>query len=422
MPKNILYFAENAISPIQGGGIVVYATLMGLPPENLLGVYQYGHITPAAEYAGRLHLLPRLLRSSEQTEELMLPSHPASRYREEPAAVALIRPFLGPLLDSLAPAYVRHVSDLVRSDGFQPEIVFTAPLSLRMLLLAIAAAKRYGVPIVMLNMDDWMSEESARFGSLQPLWKRLIERAMAAAKPHVAYAYSNSARLAGLLNDRYGIPHDTMNNASPDLLAGRTSWNPPVVRAKTVITFAGAMNWNLQGQTLVRVAEAITELRTERDVELRIFAPWEFAPLANMISVPGAVTYCGFRRGRGLADAYLDSDFLILTTTFQNERIPLFRHSLATKLSDYLCAGRPVLSVGHPDWAVHDYVEQNGCGIATRRSERTEVKLQLMRALEMSADDRVRIGKQNRELWERAHDVRVMAKKVRAILGIESAS
>ncbi len=420
--KNVLYFAENAISPVQGGGIVVYAALKGLPPENLLGVYQYRHITPAAEYADRLHPLSSLLRSENASRANTLPSGRLGNFERESKSLDIGRAILGPLLDRFAGGFDRQIVQLLSSQGFHPDVVFTAPLSLRMLRLATAAAKHYSVPIVMLNMDDWIAEESARMGPLHGAWERLITSAMAEAKPHIAYAYSNSEKLASVLTERYGIQHDTMNNASHDLFADRRSWNPPPQRTGTVITFAGAMNWHLQGQTLVRVAEAVAELRTVCKIELRIYAPWEFSPLANMISVPGAVTYCGFRTGQELADAYLDSDFLALTTTYAENRIHLFRHSLATKLSDYLCAGRPVLSFGHPDWAVHAYVEQHRCGIATRSSIRSDVKQQIVRAIETKDDERARTGRTNRELWERAHDVRVMAKKVRELLGLESAS
>ena len=419
MPKNVLYFAENAISPIQGGGIVVHAMLKDLPPDNLLGVYVYRNITPAPAFASRLHALPQMLRSEEATRENLLPQSPVRGLGDEGKALGVARAAAGPILDSLAGGFERHVADLVARDGFRPDVVFTAPLSLRMLRLAVSAARRYAVPMVMLNMDDWMAEERARFGPLQWLWDRLIKKTMLDAKHHVIYAYSNSDKLARVLTQRYGIPHETMNNASNDLLPPGVSWTPAPARNGTVITFAGAMNWNLQGQTLLRVAEAVAELRADREVELRIYAPWEFAPLANLIQVPGAVTYCGFRASRDLADAYLDSDFLVLTTTFRNQKIHLFRHSLATKLSDYLCAGRPVLSFGHPDWAVHDYVEQNGCGIAGRRSERTEMKNQIIRALELADEERQRIGENNRRLWARAHDARVMARRLREILGID---
>src|SRR4029077_17525580 len=56
-PKKVLYFAENALSAIQGGGIVAHAVLKGLPAENLLGFYEYRNITPVPEYADRFTYL-----------------------------------------------------------------------------------------------------------------------------------------------------------------------------------------------------------------------------------------------------------------------------------------------------------------------------------------------------------------------------
>ena len=424
MGRRILYVAENAISPLQGGGIVVAATLRGLPAEDLLGFYRYTNISPSPEYASRFHELPSLGGSVADVSQTLPPS-PLSAF---PAtglnhyirgARQRIRSFAGPLLATVYGSDEAMVRDRAAREGFRPDLVFTAPLSHRMLSLAVHCAEEFRVPLVMLNMDDWISEESARLGPLADAWRSRIARTMARAKPHVVYAYSNSPHLAEILTQRYGIPHETMNNASPELLTGRPSWEPPPKRDRCVFTFAGAMNWHLQGQTLYRVAEAVSELSIQHPVELRIFTPWEFAPLANHISVPGAVTYGGFRAGRDLVDAYLDSDFLVATTTFLEHRIHLFRHSLATKLSDYLCVGRPVFSVGHPDWALHDYVEKNGCGIVVRTPDRSEVKRQLAVAAAMPSEERSRIGRANRALWERAHDASVMARRLREILGID---
>lgn len=423
MPKNVLYFAENALSPIQGGGIVAYATLRDLPPEHLLGFYTYTNITPALEYAHRFHALQTLGEGAIDGNAL-LPPYPHSVHGRSKLRRVVhgsrdkLRTLIAPMLTWRSRSDWRRVHDRVRKEAFRPELVFTAPLSLRMLQLAVKAANAYSLPLVMLNMDDWIAQESSRVAPLSGLWQRRVAAVMAAAKPRVLYAYSNSARLAGRLSQRYGIPHATMNNASADLMTGRPTWQAPPARKGTLITFAGALNWHLQGQTLLRVAEAVTELRLDREIELRVFAPWEFAPLANLMNVPGAVTYAGFRAPGELVDSYLESDFLLATTTFLEEHIHLFRHSLATKLSDYLCVGRPVLSVGHPDWAVHDYVEEHGCGLAVRVPDRIEIRRQLLKAVAIDAAERERIGRSNRRLWEQAHDVRVMAAELREIVGL----
>jgi hypothetical protein len=422
--KKVLYFAENAISPIQGGGIVVKAALDGLAPENLLGFYAYRNITPSPEFAPRFHLLPILGTGRSLSQDLPRPL--AAGAGDGTGGITYHLRTLGKRAATVATEILwsrlgsdrRFVDRLVAEAAFAPDLVYFSGLSLRMLRLAVEAAAALKKPLVMLNMDDWMAEESGQLGPLAGLWEQRIAETMKVAKPLVAYAYSNSPHLARRLTEKYGIPHDTFNNASPDLLKGRSVWSPPPKRTGLLLTFAGAMNWHLQGQTLVRLAEAVAEIRTSCPVELRIFAPWEFAPLANRISVPGAVTYCGFRSPSDLVDAYLESDFLVATTTFLERRIRLFRYSLATKLSDYLCVGRPVLAVGHPDWALSDYVDTHGCGITVRTSDRSQVKEAIQRALAMPAQQREQVGRANRKLWEEAHDVRVMAKRLREILGL----
>src|SRR3954452_22988927 len=102
MSKNVLNFAENAISPMQGGGIVVYASLKRLPSEHLLGVYQYRNITPAPEYAKRLNALPSLLRSQKTTSEISLPSGRLGIIAEGGSTIEVGRAIAGPLLDRYA--------------------------------------------------------------------------------------------------------------------------------------------------------------------------------------------------------------------------------------------------------------------------------------------------------------------------------
>ncbi len=422
MPKNVLYLAENAISPIQGGGIVVCATFRGLPPANLLGFYTYTNITPSAEYSERFHSL----RSPAEAAASILPGSPLSVL--PPSRLRRLLIACRRQLKAIERLFAirtgssdwRLVDTQVRREGFRPDLVFSAPLSLRMLQLAVKTASAYSVPLVLLDMDDWIAQESSQHAPFSKAWRRRIAATMSRAKPLVAYAYSNSQRLADKLTREYEIPHQTMNNACADLLPGEPVWSPPPARNRTIISFAGALNWHLQGQTLKRVAEAVSELRLERDVELRIFTPWEFAPIANLISVPGAVTYGGFLPPSELVSIYLDSDYLLATTTFLEEEIHLFRHSLATKLSDYLCVGRPVISVGHRDWAVHDYVEEHSCGLAVRTPDRLEIKRRLLQALDTASPERHANGRRNRHLWERAHDVRMMAAALRELLEIDT--
>lgn len=417
MSRRVLYLAENAISPIQGGGIVVYALLRGIAPENLLGFYTYDNITPAPEYADRMHLLP--LRDGRGEQRFRPAIGPGAAGEGAIGlnlrrARALALHFADRALDRDTRAAIARIDGA----GFRPEAVFTAPLTYRMLRLARTLAAHYAVPVVMLNMDDWMSDQAANWGPLGGYLRAAVASEMRAIAPATTLALSNSARLADVLTQRYAIRHETANNACYDLLRGGPFVPPGRREGPAIIAFGGALNWHLQGETLVLFSYALAELATRRPVELHIYAPWEFAPIANQISIPGKVVYKGFYAKDELVKHYLEADFLVATTTFVERNIHLFRHSLATKLSDYLSVGRPVLSIGHPDWAVHDYVEAHGAGVAIRGSRIQDMKRALAGALDWSDEKRTSVGRANRELWKRAHDISVMGAKAREALGL----
>ena len=410
-PKKVLYFAENALSAIQGGGIVAYAVLKGLPAENLLGFYEYRNITPVAEYADRFTYL-----GNWRTPRFF---HLLNRLTGQWTTAWLHRRF--------TEQFIRNdftfVEQQVARRGFEPEVVYFAGLSYRYLRLAVLAAEHYGVPMVILHMDDWMTVEREQAGRWGTLWGRRIREQLTRAAARSLVSTSNSPRLAAKLTDITGHRHIPANNCCSDLMEHAVKPERSQRNRIPIITYAGAMNRHLQGETLKVLASAVAELNAEGTrVQLHIYTPWEFAPDANAVSVPHAVFYKGQVSREQLADIYRRADFLVTTVTYRERNISLFRHSLSTKLSEYLSVGKPVISMGHSDWHLHEYVQDNGCGFSILMDEnfsRARIKQQLRGIL---ATDRAlldRISRNNRALWERAHDVTVMARASRRALGLD---
>ena len=411
-PKKVLYFAENALSAIQGGGIVAYAVLKGLPADHLLGFYEYRNITPVPEYADRFMYL-----GNWRTPKSF---HLLNRATGQRSAALLHRRFT----DRFIRKDLAFVEEQVERRGFEPEVVYFAGLSYRYLRLAVLAAERYDVPMVILHMDDWMAVEREQAGRWGGVWARKIRQELTRAAGRSLVSTSNSPRLAARLTDITGHRHVPANNCCSDLMEDAVQPERTRPNRIPIITYAGAMNRHLQGETLKVLASAVTELNAEGTrVQLHIYTPWEFAPEANAVAVPHAVFYKGQVGREQLTDVYRRADFLVTTVTYRESNISLFRHSLSTKLSEYLCLGKPVISMGHWDWHLHEYVQDNGCGFSILMDEnfsRARIKEQLRRIL---AADRAlldRIGRNNRALWERAHNVAVKARASRQAVGLDS--
>lgn len=411
-PKRVLYIAENALSAIQGGGIVAYAVLKGLPAESLLGFYEYRNITPVPEYADRfIHL------GNWRTPSFFTRVNKLTKGR-----------WCGPLHRRFAERYIDLDVDFVQEEaakqGFIPEVVYFAGLSYRFLRIAVEVAERYDIPMVVLHMDDWMAYDSQSTGRWAASWSDRISRELNRAAGRSLASTSNSPRLAEKLTGMTGHLHVAANNCCSDLM----EYGDPTADASEndvpVITYAGAMNMHLQGETLKVLASAVTELNAEGTrVHLHIYTPWEFAPHANAIAVPDAVYYKGQIGREKLADVYRRSNFLATTVTFRPQQISLFRHSLSTKLSEYLCAGKPVISMGHWDWHLQEYVQEHGCGFSILMDEnysRAKIKEQLRTILATEPEALARIGRNNRALWERAHDAAIMSQASRRAVGLDT--
>lgn len=411
-PKNVLYIAENALSAIQGGGIVAYAVLKDLPPDNILGFYEYRNITPVPEYAERfVHLGNwRVPPSFQRINRLTRGRSRAVLHRRFP--------------DQYIYRDLGFLQQEIERREFAPEVVYFAGLSYRFLRLAVLAAEHYDIPMVILHMDDWMAYDSQNAGPWGASWSERIRRELQRAAARSLASTTNSPRLAERLSGITGYRHVPANNCCSDLMQyGDRSANASGNEVP-VITYAGAMNMHLQGETLKVLASAIAELNAEGTrVHLHIYTPWEFAPHANAIAVPDAVFYKGQVGRERLADVFRQSDFLATTVTFRTEQLSLFRHSLSTKLSEYLCAGKPVISMGHWDWHLHEYVQENGCGFSILMDEnysRAKIKAQLRTILASGSDTLTRIGTSNRMLWERDHDSSVMSAISRRAIGLDT--
>lgn len=423
-PKNVLYFAENALSSIQGGGIVAYAVLKGLPPEQLLGFFDYRNITPSPEFADRFIWLGGVRRSRFAKAVAAFGSrHPAFR--------GMTEFMLNGALVLFSRKYARRdlafVKRQIAARSFKPELVYFSGLSLRYLTLAVLAAEHFNVPMVVLHMDDWMAVETRSFGRWATQRRAQIIRVMKRAAARSLSNTTNSPRLAHVVTEMTGHRHTAANNCCSDMRAFLAAPTPPCRQNEIpVITYAGALNMGLQGETIVKpIAGAIAELNAEGvRVHLHIYTPWEFAPIANSISMPGAIFYKGQVNRQTLAQAYWDSDFLLTTVTYRPKDLLLFKHSLSTKLSEYLSIGKPVISAGHPDWHLHEYVQEHHCGWSIYIDEnfmRAAIKEQLKAILASSREQRLEIGRRNRKLWEEAHNVDLMAQGTRAAIGLPTA-
>jgi hypothetical protein len=375
-----------------------------LPPENLLGFYDYRHITPAPEYAQNFIFLSHWKPPFWKEFPFI-----GKRWKDVRFKKYLLKDF-------------EFILNEISKRDYSPEIVYFSGLSLRYLAIAVHASLYFDVPMMVLHMDDWIALEKHELKQLGRKWFNRTCAYLSIAASRSLISTTNSPRLAKKLERLTGKQHYTANNCCSDLMQGHPELDQQPNNPVPIITYAGGLFWTLQGEMLSVIASAIAELNAEGiHMHLHVYTPARFAPIINELKMPNAIYYKGHVGRSKLAEIYLQSDFLLTTVTFRPNDLILFKHSLSTKLSDYLCAGRPVISAGHPDWHLNEYVKQNHCGFAIEVDpdyRRNAIKEELTKIVNSPKHVLSEIGQNNRRLWEKAHDVTVMAQRNRQVLGL----
>ena len=103
-------------------------------------------------------------------------------------------------------------------------------------------------------------------------------------------------------------------------------------------------------------------------------------------------------------------DVLLITL----QRNSIFRFGISpNKLLDYMMAAKPIIQAID---ASNDMVRESGCGISVRPEDPNEIAAAALRMLELSALQRMEMGKRGRSYVTAHHDYRVLAAQFLAVL------
>lgn len=125
------------------------------------------------------------------------------------------------------------------------------------------------------------------------------------------------------------------------------------------------------------------------------------------------VKLCGFVTGQAFDEAFMSSDMLIHTESFEDENIDLVKHSVSTKIADALASGIPLLAYGPEQISSMQHLIRNNCAL-TATSPR-ELKMVLEDVVLKRCDTTI-ILKNAKETLEEYHDKKYNSIKIKAIL------
>lgn len=283
---------------------------------------------------------------------------------------------LGKLINPLSRALNLQLLDLLPIANqkvikeFEPEVILVCPITPDCLLVGKKLTNLFKCPFIVYFMDDWIAVTTRKWlsGTLQCIAKELLQQADG--------WLMISEQLQKELCNRYKIaPKQSMIVHNPVDLSAKDLLNLENNNTGTfTVAYAGSIQV-MHYDALASVAEAIFKLRCEgKDIELVLYTSQVFWKCYENKWRNWDVKYGSLIPYQELNQYLNKADLLLVATSFLPEYAHVVRSSVLTKLTDYMMAGRPILSCG-PDYsACNQFINQWGCGLVCETNNIKSIK------------------------------------------------
>ncbi len=216
-------------------------------------------------------------------------------------------------------------------------------------------------------MDDWLyqSKQSWMGGNIHALTKDLLR--------HNASWMMISESLRDIFAKRYALhPAKTLAIHNPVNIHDFIPPPPVAKKSSYTIAYAGAL-WQMHFDAFMVIAEAVKILKREIPVRLVVYTgkgnwDWRKDPLEKTgVEYGGHIPYAEIHATLAKADCCL------LTSSFTQEWQTHSMGSIQTKITDYLKAGRLIISCGPAYSANHFFLKKYQCGVCIETNDTVQV-------------------------------------------------
>lgn len=267
-------------------------------------------------------------------------------------------------------------------EAFAPEVILICPITFSSLIMGYKLTQHFQCPSFIYLMDDWLKNVTLWWlsGNVQTVGYQLLKDS--------AGWLMISEQLEAELSHRYElVPQHSLIVHNPVDLSGKKLPNEVTQREGTFrVVYAGSI-WPMHYDALAAVAEAIFELRCDgQDIELVLYTDQGFWDFYKTKWEYWQVVYGSLIPYNELDSHLKKADLLLVATSFLPENSHMVRSSVLTKLTDYMAAGRPILSCG-PDYsACNHFLKKWDCGLVCETNKVPEIKEIIIKQMQNRSD------------------------------------
>jgi len=264
--------------------------------------------------------------------------------------------FLKAFIDNSCVILKRKEKKLITK--FKPEYVYTMGSTIFCLRYANKVSRKYRIPLVIHYMDNWRTTLYSHKGLhfYNKILNNEIKKAQKYGVKHICVSQEMSNDYSALYNYKYetlmNVPEDMFHITAEDKDTKKSKnivyiGGLHLKRDASFISFVNCINNNEKYKNLCNII-IYTDVKSMQLIEkfkkLKNIKIFEYVPHDQIQNI------------------YASADILLHIESFDKEIREYIKYSISTKISEYLCAQKPILLFAPSDIAVYKYIYENNCG------------------------------------------------------------
>jgi glycosyltransferase involved in cell wall biosynthesis len=234
-------------------------------------------------------------------------------------------------------------------EGNKPDVIFVTPgYSMFVYDIAMKLSKKYNIPIVTYFFDDFhenvQKKNNPVFAVRRYLFRRKTNQLIKVSRQILTISKTMAEEYSMLFNkpcEALMIPYEKSM-----ILPQKNEYKRPYK-----FVYAGNVGLN-RWITLKMLGESIKRINAGGKIlTLDIYSSNQDSSIIEALSIGDDVKYRGFVGAYELHDIFEEADILVHVEGFDSESKLRVKHSISTKIPNYLVCGRPILAIGPKDIA-----------------------------------------------------------------------
>ncbi|REG81415.1 glycosyltransferase [Algoriphagus antarcticus] len=298
-------------------------------------------------------------------------------------------------------------SNLLRwIDDFSPDLLYIQVSTRESLLFAIELADKLKVPIIIHQMDDWLSTVGS-IGLAKRYWNTKVNHEYKELVKRADLCLSISDLMGIEYEHRYGAKFKTFHNpVDLDFWLAKNDINK-YSSDECSILYAGRTGFGIS-TSLKAFAEAVEHLNEISTFKIRFYIQtleelewtdnYEYTVHKQLIP---------YER---LPELFQSMDFLLLPCDFSRKAIQFLKYSMPTKASEYMASGTPIIILSPEETAIYQYGKTNDWAFLINNGDPSEIYRQL-KEIVSNEEAKTEMSTKAFKLVKKRHSKKAVAKE-----------